>query len=124
MYRNVEIREKRMSFYMKIWDKKMDNSVKSETLVTRNYSVFIHGGLTLYLIFDIKQIVEKYRVEIQMCILMVYLIDLDKKNNMVSSKIFKWKFMNKGLPKVYVIVIEDLCKVESTRISSLCGDRY
>ena len=49
-------------------------------------------------------------------------IDLEKAAyDKVPTVILKWVLMKKGLPKVYVNIIKDMYKGESTRLRSLCG---
>ena len=115
-YRGIKL----MSHSMKIWEKIIDKRVRGETTVTRNQFGFMPGRSTMEPIFCVRQIVEKYR-EIKKKLCMVF-IDLEKAYDRVPREILKWALMKKGLPKVYVNIIEDMYEGASTRVRSLCGE--
>ena len=115
-YRGIKL----MSHSMKIWEKIIDKRVRGETTVTRNQFGFMPGRSTMEPIFCVRQIVEKYR-EIKKKLCMVF-IDLEKAYDRVPREILKWTLMKKGLPKVYMNIIEDMYEGASTRVRSLCGE--
>ena len=115
-YRGIKL----MSHSMKISENIIDKRVRSETTVTRNLFGFMSGRSTMEPIFCVRQIVEKYR-ERKRKLCMVF-IDLEKAYDRVPREILKWALMKKGLPKVYVNIIEDMYEGVSTRVRSLCGE--
>jgi len=70
-YRGIKL----MSYSMKIWEKIIDKRIRGETAVTKDQFGFIPGMSTMEPLFNVRQLVEKYREKKN---LSMVLIDLKK----------------------------------------------
>ena len=105
---------------MKIWEKVIEKRLRSETIVSRNQFGFMPGKSTMEPIFCMRQIVEKYR-EKKRKLCMVF-IDLEKAYDRVPREVLEWTLKKKGVPRVYVKIIEEMYERASTRVRSVCGE--
>lgn len=95
------------------------NRVKSETLIIIDQFRLMPGRSNIQPIFYAKEKAEIYRKrKIKVC--MIY-TNLEKAYGNVSREVMKQAIMNKDHQKLYVIVIEEMCKWESAR-QSLRGE--
>ena len=115
-YRGIKL----MCHSMKVWEKVIDKRIRSETAVSKNQFGFMPGKSTMEPIFCMRQIVEKYR-EKKRKLCMVF-IDLEKAYDRVPREVLEWTLRKKGVPRVYVKVIEEMYEGASTRVRSLCGE--
>ena len=107
-YRGIKL----MSHSMKIWEKVIEKRLRSETTVSRNQFGFMPGKSTMEPIFCMRQIVEKYREKKRK--LCVVFIDLEKAYDRVPREVLEWTLKKKGVPRVYVKVIEEMYEGAST----------
>jgi len=88
---------------MKIWDKIMEEKIRSRTSISENQFSFIPGKLTMEPLFCVKQLVKNYREKNKK--LCLVFIDLEKGYDRVPREVLKWALMTKEVTETYINLI-------------------
>ncbi|GJR94481.1 retrovirus-related pol polyprotein LINE-1 [Tanacetum coccineum] len=115
-YRGIKL----LSHTMKLWERVIERRVRRETRVSKNQFGFMRGRSTTEAIHLIRSLMEKYR-ERQRDLHMVFL-DLEKAYDSILCELVWKTLIDKGTPRRYLKVIQDMYAGAKTRVRTIVGD--
>ncbi|GJY99195.1 aminopeptidase M1 [Tanacetum coccineum] len=115
-YRGIKL----LSHTMKLWERVIERRVRRETRVSENQFGFMPGRSTTEAIHLLRSLMEKYR-ERQRDLHMVFL-DMEKAYDSVSRQLVWKTLIDKGTPRRYLKVIQDMYEGAKTRVRTTVGN--